>query len=880
MSLRQFFSRGARARDRADEMRAHQALLVDELIARGRTPDQAEREARLAFGNPRVKLEEVEAMNRLPVFDAVGRDLRYALRVMRRTPAFTTTAIVTLALVIGACTAVFSLADAILVRALPYPDPDRLAYVQMTSRSPQGEFSGLSVDGAMWEAVRDRVPALDAAATAGMSGGANLVVGDAAMYVRQQRVSNGFFRVLGVAPALGREFSAQEDVTGGPALTVLGHGLWHRAFGGRADIIGSAILLRGEPFTVVGVMPAGFVSTAEADLWTPLRGSSTGEGGGTNFRVIARLQSGATWEEARGQLAAASPEAFRLLGVPKGTTRMLELAPMQAAQVAGVREPIVMLAWAVAAVLLIACVNLAALLLARGGSRAKEIATRMALGSGRTAVVRQLMIEAVVLALAGGALGIVIGSFGLQGLKLLGGDTFTEWQRVALDRRAIAATAGLSFLTAIIFGLVPALQASRLDVQAALAESGSRSVAGRARHWPRRLLVVAEVALGVVLLVTTGLLLRTFVNVRSLNPGFNPQGLVTGRVSLQDARYRSSAQINELFDRTLERLRSTPGVEAAAVSLELPYERLLNMGFRFTDDAAAQALMTNASYVTPGFLSALQLPLTRGRDLSTRDGAAAPPVVLVNETFARVYSRDRDPIGRRLRISGAEREIVGITGDVQQRESLVIDGVAPGPLVSLPLVLMPSAQTNDAQFRMVHTWFTPVWSVRTRDGSGAAALNRAVLETDPQLPVFDIQPMTVVMASAISQQRLLVTLVGVLAAAAVLLAAIGVHGLIAHAVAERRREFGIRLALGASPLHTLARVALGGVLLSVCGAALGGVLSLAAVRLVESFLWNVPARDPATYAGVALLLLVVSAVASVVPALRILRLDPATTLRL
>jgi hypothetical protein len=297
--------------------------------------------------------------------------------------------------------------------------------------------------------------------------------------------------------------------------------------------------------------------------------------------------------------------------------------------------------------------------------------------------------------------------------------------------------------------------------------------------------------------VTAGLLLRTFLNVHALDPGFEPRGLITGRVSLQDARYRTSDQINALFARTLERLRATPGVEAAAVSLELPYERLLNLGFQFADDAAAKPVMTNASYVTPGFLPALRLPLIHGRDFSDADNAAAPPVVLVNETFARVYSRNRNPVGRRIRIFGAEREIVGVTGDVQQRESLVIDGVAPGPLVSLPIVFLPAAQTSEAQFRMVHSWFTPVWSVRTRDGVGGAALSRAILDTDPQLPVFDIQPMTVVMASAMSQQRLLVTLVGVLAAAAVLLAAIGIHGLIAHGVAERRREFGIRLALGA-----------------------------------------------------------------------------------
>jgi predicted permease len=861
-------------------MRAHLDLYTEELIGRGLTPDAARREARLRFGNPRARLEETNDLNRLPVAEVLWRDVRYAARVLRRTPAFTMTAMTTLALVVGVNTAVYSLADALLIRALPYPEPDRLAMLEYRQHSSRGEYVARWMDGAMWEAVRDAAPSLDAAVMGTGGNGANLFVGEAAEFVRQQRVSAGFFRVLGVPPARGRAFSADEDRQGGPLVTVLSHRLWQRTFSSDPDIVGRPILLRGEPYIVIGVMPPDFVSTMDVDAWTPLRPAATGEGGGTNYQIIARLKPGATWPQARGELMAANAAAFRLLGQPQGITRELGLTPMQDALVDGVREPIVMLSWAVGAVLLIACVNLTALLLARGGTRSKEIATRMALGSGRAAVIRQLMVEAGVLAIAGGLAGILVAYLALQGLQLIGGDTFEAWRRATIDGRVLAVTLGLSMLTALVFGLVPALQAGRTNVQHALIEGGSRHVAGRARPWPRRLLVVTEVALSVVLLVTAGLLVRTFLNLQALEPGFNPRGLVTASVSLQDARYRDAVAINRLFDDSLRRLRSSPGIAAAAVSLELPYDRMLNSGFRFMDDAAADARTANVSYITPGFLTALELPLRRGRDIQDTDAAGSTPVVLVNETFERVYSKSRSVLGRRIRVGGVEREIVGVTGDVQQRASFSVDGVAPGPLVSLPIVFQPAAQTTDGQFRSAHTWFAPAWTVRARDpGAAVPALRQAIAAVDPRLPLSSSRTMTSVMAAAMAPQRLLMTIVAVLAGAAVFLAAIGIHGLIAHAVAERRREFGIRIALGATAGQTVRRVALGGLAMAAAGALAGALLSIPATRLVQSFLWGVEPSDPRTYGVVAAGVLLVAAAASLIPALTLFRLDPAQTLR-
>ncbi|MEZ5319695.1 MAG: ABC transporter permease [Vicinamibacterales bacterium] len=872
--------------EREEEIRAHLELYVEQLVAEGRTPEEARREARLRFGNPRAKLEEISDMSRLPIVDALWRDLKYGVRVLRRSPAFTVTAVLTLALAIGANAAVFSLAHSLLLAPLPYPEPDRLAMVVTHYIGADGAVidTDISQDGRQWEAARDRVPSIDAAVLSGGGSGVNMILGETAVIARQQRVSAGYFRVLGVAPLVGREFQREEDVPNGPAVTILSYRLWQRAYGGKPDILGQTVFLRGEPYAVIGVMPEGFESWADPDLWTPLRPSTRGEGGGTNYEVIARLRPGVTWAQAAGELASLStPDLFESRGRPREGVMMVEgLEPMQQAMATsyGLSQPIVMLAVSVGIVLLVACVNLAALLLARGAGRVKEIATRMALGSGRRAVVRQLMVEAAIIAVLGGAIGLGVGYVGLEWLKDLGSDVFGEWDAVSLDGTVVAVTLLASLVTSVLFGLVPALQASRIRVQAAMTDGGSRSIAGSARHWPRRLLVVAEVALGVVLLVSAGLLIRTFVQLRGLDPGFDPDGLVTTTASMQDKRYESAERVNRLFDDTLRRLEATPGIEAASVSLELPYARLLNLGFAMPDDPDLTRTITNAMYVTPGFLDTFRIPLRDGRAFTDRDRIDTPPVAVVNQTWVRIYSPQRPAIGRRIAIMGEEREIVGVMGDVQQTQSFRLDEITPGPIVSLPLVLVPASQTTDAALRTLHTWFWPVWTVRARSASVAAeALRTAIRESDPMLPIDDITTMDQVMARATSRQRLLMTLAALLAGAALLLSAIGIHGLIAHAVQERRREFGIRLALGATPAGTMRAVAGGGILLAAIGAMLGGLLSIPATRLVEAFLWGVTERDPATYAAVAGFMLLVAGVASVVPSLRILRLDPAETLR-
>ena len=876
-------SRRRRERERDEEMRAHLALYEEELTARGRSPEEARREARVRFGNRRARLEEIDAMTRLPLLDALSRDLRYAIRVLRRTPVFTATAVLTLALAIGANTAVFSLADTVLFTPPPYPEPERLAFVVARVEGPGGLDEQLSHDTVTWEAVRDQVPSLDAAVYFGGVSGVNLNVGDRAAFVEQQRVSAGYFRVLGLGPAIGREFTPAEDVPGGPAVAILSHRVWQREFGGDAAILGRAIRLRGEPYEVVGVMPAAFDETGEVDVWTPLRPSRSGEGGSANFQIVGRLGPGASWDQAQEELRRAGAGVLRNRGVleEEGRSGHLAAAPMVDVLAEGNREPIAMLGAASMVVLLIAAVNIAALLLGRGAGRSKEIATRMALGCGKRAVVRQLMVESLVLGLAGGALGVLVARVGLSGLQHVAGTTFELWADAAIDGRVLLVTGGLVLVTSVLFGLVPALQASRLQPQRALADGGARGVAGGRRRWPGRALVLAEVALGVALLVVTGLLVRTFVNLRGLEPGFDPAGLVTASVSLQDARYATAGSVRGLANGSLQELRAMPGVRAAAVSLQAPYTRLLNWSYRFAGEDAERGTMVNASYVSDQFFQTYGIPVHRGRAIDATDGPQSAPVVVVNEAFVRAFSADRPAIGRRVQLSGADREIVGVVGNVQQLDSgISFEGRVDGPLIAMPIVYLPVSQAPASLLNAVHTWFRPVWAVRPQaTGATAGAIAQAIARVDPMLPVGAEEAVAAMISRATAGERLMMTLVGVLAGAAVLLAVIGLHGVVAHAVSTRTREFAIRLALGASVPATVGGVAATGLAVAAAGAGMGVLLSLWAVGLVRGLLWSVGEYDPATYASVVALFLVVAAAASAIPALRIARLDPAKTLR-
>lgn len=807
----------------------------------------------------------------------MGADLRYAIRALRKNPTFTIAAVLTLGLCIGANAALFGVVDAVLLRPLPYPEPERIGQVVIEFQGPKSAGLQINQDGRAWEAVREQAPSLDAAVFSDTASGVNFSAGTRVEHLQQQRVSAGFFRILGVRPFAGREFTRDEDQAGGPAAVVLSHSLWKRAFDGDPSVIGGSVLLRGEPHTIVGVMPPGLRTSVAAELWTPLRPSTSGEGGGANYSIIARLRPGVSWARADAEIASVGVAVMEKLRLPRDVSARLRLISFQRGLSDSLRRPLLVLWAAVGSVLLIGCFNIASLLLARGKGRSREIAIRVALGSGRAAVVRQLLVESVLLAACGGAAGILIGSWGISGLKQLLPAPLQPWQQFGLDARVLAATIGLSLLTSLVFGLLPALQATQVDVRTSLTESGTRAVAGGHGRW-RRLLVTSEVAIGVVLLITAGLLIRTFASLRGLEPGFDPANLLTAQISLQDARYKTAHGVTRLFELSLERIREAPGVESAAVGLCLPYERPLNSRFVRLDgphlDGKSQS--TNACYLTPDYFATLRVPLRRGRGPQTADGAQAPAVVIVNEAFVRRYLSEQEALGSHISLYGQPRAIVGVVGDVPFKAGF--DNYAP--LDSMPGVFLPVAQMPDGVLQLVHTWFSPSWIVRTARPEGAVgALQRAVQGVDPLLPFASFKTASAVRHGALSQQRFQTVLLTLLASLALMLAAIGVYGLIANAVVERTRELGIRMALGATVGQAMRDAALPGVGLSFVGVLIGCLLARFSSQLLRGLLWGVTTTDLTTYIAVALGLLLVAAAASLIPSLRVARIDPAAALR-
>ena len=807
------------------------------------------------------------------------RDFRYAFRLLGKSRTFTVTAVLTLALCIGANTAIFSVVNAVLFRPLPYPDPERLASVATLRRGGGGEYEQTRQDGRTWELVRDHAKAIDAAVFGGASG-VNFVAESGAQYVNQQRVSAGFFRVLGTSPLIGREFTAQEDRVGGPPVAVLSNALWRRAFRSDPSVIGKKIELRGEPYTVIGLMPTGFETNEPADVWTPLRPSTSGEGSGINYQIVARLRPGVSWAQADSEIGAVGQSFIEQWHLPPGQTARLHLMPLQTSLTEDIRKPLLILWAAVGLVLLIGCVNIAGLLLARSGARRREIAVRMALGSNRGAVIRQLFAESLVLAVAGGVTGMLLGYVALQELKVLAADTLGVSQtNVALDARVLIVTGLTAVLASFLFGLYPAIQTTRVDIQSALAQGGSRGTRGASRSWTRRVLVVAEVALGAVLLIGAGLLIRTLVHLNGLPPGFDAANVMTASLSLQDARYATAQKVNRLFEESLQRIRQTPGVEAAGAGLTLPYERALNDGFIRLDGphVSGQFEITNVTYVTAGYFEALRMRLLRGRLLTPGDRDASQPVAIVNEAFARKYLPEQEAVGSHIKTVEADREIVGVIGDVQQAAGWGDFG----PHGAVPGVYVPAAQVNDKYFQLVHTWFSPSWVVRTSapHQSVIAELERAVAAVDPRLPFAEFRTMDEVRGHSVAFQRLNASLLGVLAGLALLLATLGIYGLIANAVVERTREFGIRMALGCTVSQAVQAVSIPGISLALIGLTIGCTLALGATRILRTLIWGVEPTDVLTFGTVCGAMLLVAALASLVPSLRVARISPAQTLR-
>jgi hypothetical protein len=568
-------------------------------------------------------------MNALP-------DLRYAMRLIRRAPLVSAIIVLTLALCIGANTAIFSVVDATLLRPLPYSEPDLLVLVATHFRGHEAEGDVGGQDSRTWEAIRDRASLLDSAVYSGAEG-VNFAAAGNVQYVQQERVGSGFFRVLGVPPLIGREFTREEDRPGGPAITVLSYHLWRRVFNADPSGVGRSSMLRGEPYTIVGVMPERFQADVASDLWTPLRPSTTGEGEGTNYAVIGRLKPGVTWEQADAQIEAAGAPLIQEMKLPPDVSRRLRLVTLQRGQTEDVRKPL-LIVWAGGRTGADDWMREHHQPAVGAGSGAHQGNCHAAgFGGGRGAIIWQFLMESLVLAAAGGAAGLLLGYVGIEGLSRLAQDQFPAVAAIRLDGRVLAMTALLALGTSVLAGIFPALEASGVDIRSALTEGGARAIAGTRKRWSRRLLVSGEIALTVLLLIGAGLLVRTLAHLYRLRTGFDPANVVAASFSLQDARYSTRQSVNRLFESGLARMRDLPEVDSAAVGLKLPYERHLNYGFRRMDgpEASDQDIITDLCYVTPDYFQTLRIPLLRGRVFRGTDGASSAPVVIVNQAFVK-----------------------------------------------------------------------------------------------------------------------------------------------------------------------------------------------------------------------------------------------------
>jgi predicted permease len=817
-------------------------------------------------------------------------DLRYTIRQLRKSPGFAITAILTLALGIGANTAIFSVVNALMLRPLSYPQPDRLGALITRWQSGEGAGDQDSADGEMYEMARDQAPAVTVAAYS-FPVGVNLRADSAVRYVIAQRVSAKYFDVLGTPPRLGRGFTKEDDLPNGPDVAILSNTLWRTAFHSDPNIIGHAILLKDAPYTVVGVLARGeqapqidlfgLGATDPAELWTPLRPTRTGEGEGTNYGVLLRLNPGSTWAQANAQLGRLTPTHIRIMAETHGVHGYMAALPLQQSEVESTRPAVLGLMMAVGFILLIACANLAGLGMVRAQRRSGEMATRMALGASQWHLIRQLWTENIVLALLGGLAGIGVALGGLALLEHLLPPGLLPTCNFSFDGRVFLFTLVVSLTASILAGMLPALALRRVDLRSAMAFGSNRAVSSAGNRKTRTLLIAGEIALTVVLVAASGLLIRSLIYLETLPPGFNATNVTAGEVSLDELPYHDAAAVQHLFATSLDAIRAIPGVEKAAVGLSLPYQRGLNDGIKIADGKnQGKRVMATSIYVTPGYFDTLRMHLLSGRDFNAGDTANSQPVAIVNESFARLYLDRRDAVGRHLGEGDDKskpKEVVGVVPDVVKTPG--IDSAAP--LTTEPTIYVPATQVDSEFFAMVHTWFQPSWIVRTRGPVGGitGAMQKALAAADPTLPFSGFYSMADLQRRALDMQRMEVILLSVLAALALLLSAIGVYGLIANLVVQRKREIGIRLALGSSIRGAMFEIGRLGIWATALGVVIGMATSFLALRTMKGFIYGIQMYDPATLIGTVLVLIAVAVAATFLPTRRITRINPTTILR-
>ena len=806
--------------------------------------------------------------------DALRQDLSYAWRILTRNPGFSAALVLVIGLGIGANTSIFSVVNAVLLKPLPYEDPDHLVHVREALRDRFGNVTAPNF--ADWSEQNHSFTALAARERANFT----LTGEGEAERLTGLRVSASYFPLLGISPLQGRGFLPGDTAPGAPDVVLLSEGLWRSRFGADPKILGRAVSLDQRPYVVVGVMPAGIAfPTSVEQLYLPLviGAEQLRQTGNHRLSVVGRLKPGVGLAQAASDMQAI---AQRLETVRPHSNQgwSVDLAPLGERLVANARPSVLLLFGAVGFVALVACANVANLLLARAARRQREIAVRAAVGAGRLRLVRQLLSESLLIALLGGALGLMVAFWGVQALVLLLPAGIPRLGEVGIDATVLAFTLVLSLLTGLVFGLAPALSASGLAPRESLKEGARSAGGGRASERLRSGLMVAEVAIALLLLVGAGLLVRSFLRVRDVSPGFDARDLVALELSLPASAYPEPAQVSAFYRDALERIAALPGVTAAAATSNLP---IASGGFSISvkregvPAPARPSEVPTAFYraVSPNYFAAFGIPLLRGRPFDGRDTAGALRVAIVNATMARQLWPGQDPIGKRFTLDESEAspiEVVGVSSDVR---AFGLDS-EPAPELHVPY-----AQGSTSFW----TWTGRSLTLALRGSGNAAALAPAlramIAALDKDLPVYNVRTMDEVLAASVASRSASMLLIGIFAAAALILAAVGLYGVVSYAVGQRTHEFGVRMALGAGQ-RDVVRLVLGrGVKLAVLGLLLGSVGALALSRLLARLVYGISPRDPLTYVGVGLLLLAVSLVASYLPARRAARVEPVTALR-